>query len=431
MAFVGCTGADAQGPGAPSVAALASDEEGPSPLLSTEEEPEEVPDQQDPIPADTEGRTRWLENFARASLVEQSALVEQEILWRGGVPTPLTRAAGQPGSAGYAIRVGGDRQGCFSDSLPNSSAPPRDLSRDTDMDTMRSQIGYVVGFLAHVHESLGGLPNIFFDTVMLCPEVALGDSLLLRGRELVVAVPEGDEGSEGLFGARLPQELVDMWTLGEQFSQLDEQSPLRKYWSFLDPIGLLQVTTRNAIKSYLLPLIQELSRWLEGEDVALADIIATHVMEAVEGYDDIDFRQWALDQVTNLDPGTLRELVQRWLSFVADERNVEDLVQGVMAAPFARSSYRINLHQECEGLAVGNFHNINVDLSLFLPGAERFAPFVDGEVIQHEINVRQTGLVCVYTIDEVGVTIGVSGLSFRRSLTSVGLEQAIGSLLNS
>jgi len=71
---------------------------------------------------------------------------------------------------------------------------------------------------------------------------------------------------------------------------------------------------------------------------------------------------------------------------------------------------------------VGNSHDVQVNVSAFLPGNREFVRYVTMERVEHDVNVRQFGLVAVYTIDDIDVNLSVAA---DRGIETAGLEYAL------
>ena len=106
---------------------------------------------------------------------------------------------------------------------------------------------------------------------------------------------------------------------------------------------------------------------------------------------------------------TLKSIASTWSAFLGDSDNIEGMAEAVTAIHQAatRNVYDVNIEQT-GGVLVGNYHNILVDVSLYLPRDRSFLNFVTLEKVAQNITVRQRGLVCVYTIDNVEVNVAAS-----------------------
>ena len=119
----------------------------------------------------------------------------------------------------------------------------------------------------------------------------------------------------------------------------------------------------------------------------------------------------------------IHTLAYLWKRFVINSKNWEGMANAATATYMATVSnaYKINLEQK--GLVcVGNFHNILVDVSIYLPRNRFFLKYVTIEKVDQEINVQQSGLVCVYTIDNVEVDLSVS---VDLGIETAGIEYAM------
>lgn len=367
---------------------------------------------EEPRPGETltQARTRSLTTYAEALLAAWDQSLMESFARR--------EVVGEPLSSAYTIRVEGGS--CFNEEERWGS--DFDIVSDDDVSTMIRQVSYAIEFLARFHEDANGYPNRFFDTLSLCPTGQVDGDLVLQGRVLYIGV----DYSFGSIKTKDAFEIRESWASGDHLASY--YPDLEHVWWLLDPIGTPRLVLRDAIADAASYVSGRLAEMLEQPDETnaradLLDIVGANVIPDYEEGEGVSFSANAVAEIEGLDLTGLRELASLWRGFLDDPENWEGMADAVAAThqATATNSYDIDLDQW--GLiVVGNFHNITVDISVFLPRNREFVRYVTIEPVEQNVTVRQRGLVCVYTIDNVEVNLSVTA---DRGVETAGLERAL------
>ncbi len=295
-----------------------------------------------------------------------------------------------------------------------------DIVSDSDRLRMVSQVQFGVEFLRRFHEDANGQGNRSFDTVVICPRDVVGALLKLEGKTLFIGID--------VVATRIQVKdafaLRSAWTAGEHLAAND---PRRRVWPTIDPVGSLGIQLRDGIASAATYVGSRLHAVRDLTEVRLRadlrDLISAHVDSELEAASGARFRDEALARIETLSARQLRELATLWRDFVNDPDHHEGMKEAVLAThqATANKSYDVDVLQI--GIVnVGNFHDIQVAVSLQLSRGREFVPYVSIEVIRNSIRVRQIGLVNVYTIDNVQVNLNVAA---DRGIETAGLRYAL------
>ncbi len=357
----------------------------------------------------TEARARALTDYGQALVEAWDDSLAQSFARRGAVGEPL--------GGTYGFRVEGGS--CFSEDPRLGS--DYDIVSDADVRAMTRQVEYAVEFLARFHEDANGYPNRFFDRVALCPDGQIGGRLALQGRVLYVGVSYwfGRITTRDAFAVR------SAWTGGEH---LEASYPtLSAIWFLLDPVGTPRLVLRDAVAAAASHIGDRLAGALEqperGLRADLLDLVRRHTIEGYRPDEGEPMRDLAVEEVEAMDEARLRELAELWQGFVTDPEHWEGMTEAVLAThqATARNAYDVDLEQ-WGVVVVGNFHDVTVDISAFMPRNRDFVRYVQIEQVPQSVRVRQYGLVAVYTMDDVEVGLAVTA---DRGVETAGLEHAL------
>lgn len=321
----------------------------------------------------------------------------------------------------YELRVDGGS--CFTESPPRSPwFTNYDLQSESDVRQMVRQLQYSAEFLGNLHGDAAGYPNRFFKTVAHCPYDLVGGDLVLQGSVLYVGVRTGFRGSIGLKNAF---QIRDLWSQGEHLKKAFPM--LVPAWKVIDPVGPARLVLRQAVGD----AASAVRRALQGFDskpehvlrADLTELVRDNVIPTFKGDAEAPLRDTALTRVGAMSGAQLKELAGLWTEFLGARENVEGMTEAVLATHEATAKKAYNVDVVQAGLVVvGNFHDIDVNVSALLPGSRKFSRYVTIEKIEQSIRVRQYAVVAVYTIDNVSVNLAIGA---ERGLETAGLEHAL------
>ncbi len=296
------------------------------------------------------------------------------------------------------------------------------LKDNKDLQLLKAQVENAAEFLYRFHDDANGYANRFFDTLTITPEDVIDRELDLRGRTLYVGMPS--------FFWQL--RLADAFNIRELWAQgVHQENALpgaSKIWPMIDPVSEKRIQLREGFRDTASFVSARLDDVLNASNekearANLRDIINSNVMDNYEQADGSKFKVNILDGIENMHQQQLQDVAASWQEFLDDSENWEGMAEAVTAVHQAAANNVYDLDIEQNGMVlVGNFHNILVDVSLYLPRNRSFLNYVTVERVDQSIKVRQNGMVCVYTIDNVEVNVAVAA---DCGMETAGLKYAV------
>lgn len=358
----------------------------------------------------TDARIRSLNKYAKALLAAKDydlmlTFDKDDINWK-----PLTEC--------YEICVEGGSY--FNENFRLGTI--YDIKSSDDLNQMKTQIQNLVEFLYRFHLDANGNENYFFNKISIVPKGTIDNELMLKGNTLYIGV-------DYILWKITPVDSLTLrsdWTAGKH---LDEyMSDLKSIWDSVDPVGAKKISLRDNIKESADFTIEMLNEVLNDKNLKYAkadmhDLIKYNVLPDLKTSTSNTLINEALANLDTMDLNEINELALIWKSFLQNSKNWEGMSDAVTATQQATKAncYDINIEQEGMVL-VGNFHNILVDVSAFLPRNRYFLNYVTIQKFDQNINVKQHGMVCVYTIDNVEVNVLIYA---DLGIETAGLEYAL------
>ncbi len=379
----------------------------------------------------TTERIRSLNDYAQVKLASRQCDIDNTLDRRGEL------VPGAPNiSDVYRVEVGSEEQ-CLNGGFLFADY---DLDTDERYEDMKQQVDMAVDFLARIHEDTGGVPTVLFDRITICPKEFWGEEMALAGQTLYVNAAFSQFGGISTLDGR--ELRADLWSPGEHLNQFAAGDALKLVWPLLDPAGTVRSALRHGVAERVGDLVGKLADTLNGEDreggedtggnahllksALMISAIKEHVLDAPGPEGEPSLKDKALGLMASATDKQIGCVAEEWKAYVEEPQSWTSASEAGVAALYkeaARNSLDVKVKQS--GLiVVGNTHFVNVNLDIFLSsGYEQLERYVEVVEVEQNIEWEQTGLIVVYTVDDIDISVNVS---VNKTLQSAGFVESAG-----
>lgn len=307
---------------------------------------------------------------------------------------------------------------CFSDA-------DRDIWWDSHKDAIKLQLESAAQFLYEFHKTMYGKPSGPFALreVEICPLKTTKRKLHLVGEKLIIGVPTGWVYD---YVPLTSDQLLAMWNNGEIFAddrnllaRTFTEAKFKKFWLIFNPIGYVRTGLRQALSTRGERIGQVLDSWLTRKVVTKAEVISEFLGQKSM----VSLEMLPKDYQERItDP---KKLLQDWSAAAKSKRLADDLsiaALGLMNNTILSEKNDINVDIKAGLVAIGNYHRIGVNFAATGGPAEQFVQNITQRERSTKVNAKvYSGLVSIFTIDDINVDVAVTVLS---ESTSRSIETA-------